>query len=147
MPKKKTLTWKTLTHLIDVASFNDTTFVLTRNLAAGKPNRYNLAVCEGSREPVIVGRELTPGHCRRIAEGLFDWLLTGTENEHSLSLRKARAQLFNSWMLITKLAKKAPSMSITLAEIGILGEMNNYLRIQHAPHTLPAGLYLEGVTL
>lgn len=60
------LEW-TNTPSANVARDGSYTFVMTRNRAAGRPNRYDLTVIVDGSDPIVLGREIPPSQCRLLA--------------------------------------------------------------------------------
>lgn len=103
--KNSKLEWA-VTPKADVATDGHHTFILLKKVPAGRPNRCHLFVVTPGHDPVVLGRELTPGHCRRLAQHLHNHDNFATE---LLSLVQAKAQLAHD--LAAKhleIAKKSP---------------------------------------
>lgn len=101
------LRWKKFNKDVEVAVYKTTTFVLTR-VPAGRPNRFDLVVTNDGQEPIIMGNELTPGHCRRIANEIYQALLENRTEKTSPVLQKmadVRSEVFNAWMIATMLVR------------------------------------------
>jgi hypothetical protein len=61
-----TLLWVSMNRLTRVATFGEFTYVLTRDLSAGKRNRFSCwVVCHQRSERLAC--ECTPGHSQRLA--------------------------------------------------------------------------------
>lgn len=117
------LKWKRHNRHFQIATHEDFLWVMTK-AASGRPNRFNLVeVCVNGDLAVVRGRELAPGHCRKIAEErlnkLFPLSVALSESAdiwQSLRNGSKKTLLAINGPIVDRVAKARPSLNPLIRE-------------------------------
>jgi hypothetical protein len=121
----RTLKWKRHSKHFLIATHENFLWVMMKAEGAGKPNRFNLVeVTKENDLSRILGRELPPGQCRKIAtkrlhEKFAMWSVVSESADIWAKLRSGskRALLNIKGPIVDRVAKARPSLNQLVREL------------------------------